>query len=77
MALVERMSVLGIRSFGHESPQKIEFFTPVTLILGPNGTGKTVSAGIIFSLNVAFTKIVLYKYYSIVCAKCSDHQRLF
>ncbi|KAG5450074.1 DNA repair protein rad50, partial [Clonorchis sinensis] len=41
MALVERMSILGIRSFGHETPQKIEFFTPVTLILGPNGTGKT------------------------------------
>ncbi|OON22732.1 hypothetical protein X801_01369 [Opisthorchis viverrini] len=35
------MSILGIRSFGHETPQKIEFFTPVTLILGPNGTGKT------------------------------------
>ncbi|CAL8106543.1 unnamed protein product [Calicophoron daubneyi] len=41
MALVERMSILGIRSFSHENPQKIEFFTPVTLILGPNGTGKT------------------------------------
>ncbi|KAF6775059.1 hypothetical protein AHF37_05692 [Paragonimus kellicotti] len=41
MALVERMSILGIRSFDHETPQKIEFFTPVTLILGHNGTGKT------------------------------------
>ncbi|KAF7256395.1 hypothetical protein EG68_06702 [Paragonimus skrjabini miyazakii] len=43
MALVERMSILGIRSFDHETPQKIEFFTPVTLILGHNGTGKTVA----------------------------------
>ncbi|KAA3671939.1 DNA repair protein RAD50 [Paragonimus westermani] len=41
MALVERMSILGIRSFDHETMQKIEFFTPVTLILGHNGTGKT------------------------------------
>ncbi|CAH8581997.1 unnamed protein product [Heterobilharzia americana] len=41
MALIERMSILGIRSFGQETPQKIEFFTPVTLILGQNGTGKT------------------------------------
>nr|CAH8855068.1 unnamed protein product [Trichobilharzia regenti] len=41
MALIERMSILGIRSFGQEVPQKIEFFTPVTLILGQNGTGKT------------------------------------
>lgn len=43
MALIERMSILGIRSFGQETSQKIEFFTPVTLILGQNGTGKTVS----------------------------------
>ncbi|KAH8871429.1 DNA repair protein RAD50 [Schistosoma japonicum] len=41
MALIERMSILGIRSFGQEASQKIEFFTPVTLILGQNGTGKT------------------------------------
>ncbi|CAH8292516.1 unnamed protein product, partial [Schistosoma intercalatum] len=41
MALIERMSILGIRSFGQETSQKIEFFTPVTLILGQNGTGKT------------------------------------
>lgn len=41
MALVERMSIVGIRSFSPETSQKIEFFLPVTLILGPNGSGKT------------------------------------
>lgn len=41
MALLERLSIIGIRSFGLETPQRIEFFTPVTLILGQNGTGKT------------------------------------
>ncbi|KAA0197238.1 DNA repair protein RAD50 [Fasciolopsis buskii] len=41
MALIESMKIVGIRSFGPDHPQKIEFFTPVTLILGTNGTGKT------------------------------------
>ena len=38
------MSIQGIRSFGPEDKDKgvIEFFAPLTLILGPNGTGKTV-----------------------------------
>ncbi|CAG2256237.1 RAD50 [Mytilus edulis] len=37
------MSVQGIRSFGPDDKEKqiIQFFTPLTLILGPNGTGKT------------------------------------
>lgn len=35
------MSIQGIRSFSPASHEKIEIFTPVTLILGPNGTGKT------------------------------------
>ncbi|VDN16920.1 unnamed protein product [Dibothriocephalus latus] len=41
MSVLEKMSIQGIRSFGPENPQRIEFFTPVTLILGTNGTGKT------------------------------------
>ena len=44
MSTIEKMSIQGIRSFGHEDADKqmIKFYTPLTLILGPNGTGKTV-----------------------------------
>lgn len=37
------MSIQGIRSFGPDDKDKgiISFFMPLTLILGPNGTGKT------------------------------------
>ena len=37
------LQVQGIRSFGpgHEDRQNIEFFSPLTLILGQNGCGKT------------------------------------
>ncbi|VDO08335.1 unnamed protein product [Rodentolepis nana] len=41
MSKLEEMRIQGIRSFGPENPQQISFSTPVTLILGPNGTGKT------------------------------------
>jgi DNA repair protein RAD50 len=45
MSSIDKMSIQGIRSFGPNDTQKqiIQFFTPLTLILGPNGTGKTVS----------------------------------
>lgn len=45
MSKIEKMSIQGIRSFGPDDSDKgiISFFTPLTLILGPNGTGKTVS----------------------------------
>ena len=45
MSSIERMSILGIRSFGTSDQDRgmILFFAPLTLILGPNGTGKTVS----------------------------------
>jgi len=44
MSSIERMSIQGIRSFGTSDQDKgyILFFAPLTLILGPNGTGKTV-----------------------------------
>ncbi|VDM30408.1 unnamed protein product [Hydatigera taeniaeformis] len=41
MSLLEEIYIQGIRSFGPENPQRIKFSAPLTLILGPNGTGKT------------------------------------
>lgn len=44
MSKIEKMSILGVRSFGIEDKDKqvISFFTPLTVLVGPNGAGKTV-----------------------------------
>lgn len=46
MAKIEKMSILGVRSFGVEDKDKqiITFFNPLTILVGPNGAGKTVRA---------------------------------
>uniref|UniRef100_A0A3Q4MD99 RAD50 homolog, double strand break repair protein n=1 Tax=Neolamprologus brichardi TaxID=32507 RepID=A0A3Q4MD99_NEOBR len=43
MSKIDRMSILGVRSFGIEDKDKqvISFFTPLTVLVGPNGAGKT------------------------------------
>jgi hypothetical protein len=43
MACLERIAIQGIRSFGPEDTdlQRIKFHSPLTLILGQNGCGKT------------------------------------
>jgi len=43
MAQIRRLQIQGIRSFGpeEENRQNVEFFSPLTLILGQNGCGKT------------------------------------
>lgn len=43
MSKLRKLSIRGIRNFGHEEEEEgwIRFSRPVTLILGPNGTGKT------------------------------------
>ncbi|XP_046392012.1 DNA repair protein RAD50 [Ischnura elegans] len=54
MTRVEKLSILGVRSFGNEDEdwQTIKFLSPLTLILGQNGCGKTT---IIESLKFALT----------------------
>lgn len=44
MSKIEKMSILGVRSFGIEDKDKqvITFFSPLTVLVGPNGAGKTV-----------------------------------
>nr|XP_057943942.1 DNA repair protein RAD50 [Doryrhamphus excisus] len=43
MSKIEKMSILGVRSFGIEDKDKqvISFVTPLTVLVGPNGAGKT------------------------------------
>ncbi|KAG9205412.1 DNA repair protein rad50 [Epicoccum nigrum] len=52
MSKVDRMMIQGIRSFGPEKGETIVFTTPLTLIVGWNGSGKTT---IIESLKYATT----------------------
>ncbi len=42
MSHLKKLAVRGIRSFGPDDEETIEFMTPLTLILGQNGCGKTV-----------------------------------
>ncbi|XP_054073462.1 DNA repair protein RAD50 isoform X2 [Rissa tridactyla] len=43
MSKIEKMSILGVRSFGVEDKDKqiITFLNPLTILVGPNGAGKT------------------------------------
>lgn len=53
MSKIEKMSILGVRSFGVEDKDKqiITFFHPLTILVGPNGAGKTVRLTICLVLN--------------------------
>ncbi|KAL8820308.1 MAG: hypothetical protein Q9223_001446 [Gallowayella weberi] len=39
---IDKLSIRGIRSFDNAQPEIIQFSTPLTLIVGYNGSGKTV-----------------------------------
>ncbi|KAJ8127464.1 hypothetical protein O1611_g6172 [Lasiodiplodia mahajangana] len=41
MSKIDKLSITGVRSFSHLERQNIAFFTPLTLIVGYNGSGKT------------------------------------
>jgi len=41
MSSINKLGIRGIRSFSPFDEEKIEFFKPLTLILGQNGAGKT------------------------------------
>lgn len=41
------MLIKGIRSFAPDNTTVIEFYKPLTLIVGANGAGKTVSAVVV------------------------------
>src|ERR1700678_1644291 len=41
MSSIDKLLVTGIRSFSPQEQNVIEFYTPLTLIIGHNGAGKT------------------------------------
>ncbi|KAI7357968.1 hypothetical protein KC320_g1465 [Hortaea werneckii] len=52
MSYIDRLLILGVRSFDNKHSETIKFFSPLTLIVGSNGSGKTT---IIESLKYATT----------------------
>ena len=42
MSTINKLQIAGIRSFSPDDPQVIAFRKPLTLIVGSNGSGKTV-----------------------------------
>ena len=52
MASIQKLSIRGIRSFSPNDDETIEFYSPLTMIVGANGCGKT---SIIESLKYACT----------------------
>lgn len=41
MSKIDKLSISGVRSFSHLTRETIQFHTPLTLIVGYNGSGKT------------------------------------
>lgn len=44
MSSIEKLLIRGIRSYDPQTQNVIEFYTPLTIIVGQNGAGKTVSS---------------------------------
>lgn len=51
MCSIDKLLIKGIRSFSPDNQNVVEFYKPLTLIVGQNGAGKTVSSG---SLNPVY-----------------------
>ena len=45
MSCAERLRIRGIRSYSAKEDEQIVFAKPLTLIVGANGSGKTVRGG--------------------------------
>ena len=41
MSKIDKLQILGVRSFSNQYPEAIQFHAPLTLIVGYNGSGKT------------------------------------
>lgn len=45
MCSIDKLLIKGVRSFSPNNQHVIEFYRPLTLIVGQNGAGKTVRIG--------------------------------
>ncbi len=46
MCSIDKLLIKGVRSFSPDNQNVIEFYRPLTLIVGQNGAGKTVSTSV-------------------------------
>lgn len=56
MSSVDKLQIRGIRSFSPNRDETIEFYSPLTMIVGANGCGKPFFSFLLFS---NFTLIIL------------------
>ena len=49
MTSIDKLLIQGIRSFSPQNRAIVEFYKPLTLIVGANGAGKTVNFSIIIN----------------------------
>lgn len=64
MSRIDQLSIQGIRNFSSENAEVIRFEPPVTLILGKNGSGKTVSFKYIKKSTIVIPYILQFFYFS-------------
>ena len=60
MSTINSLTIQGIRSYPTDEPTTVKFFKPLTLIVGSNGSGKTVKkikAYPIISIQFDFTSL--------------------
>ena len=56
MCTIDKILIKGIRSFSPDNEAVIEFHKPLTLIVGANGAGKTVSVARLRPVGAAWDK---------------------
>ena len=59
MCSIDKMLIKGIRSFSPDNTNVIEFYRPLTLIVGQNGAGKTVSCSHGFCSHACIEDVVV------------------
>ena len=71
MSHVTNMALLGVRSFSPDEASYIRFFSPLTLIVGPNGSGKTVRS----SMHICMAQFIDFFLFRQLLKVCDMHVR--
>ena len=49
MSSIDKLQIRGIRSFSPNKDETIEFYSPLTIIVGANGCGQKISSSFPFN----------------------------
>lgn len=66
MSTINSLTIQGIRSYPTDEPTTVKFFKPLTLIVGSNGSGKTVKIKAYPIISIQFNLILFL----------TDHNRM-